>query len=79
LVRIRHGAPLHFAIEARIYWLRLLPTIFSQADAGIRDRKLDPVASVRDLAHPQRDLALFRELTGKPFVWIASPSRILAS
>src|SRR5262245_23598738 len=35
-----------------------------QADAGIRDRKLDPVASVRHLAHPQRDLALFRELAG---------------
>src|SRR6266566_5381052 len=35
-----------------------------QADASIRDGKLDPVASVRHLAHPQGDLALFRELTG---------------
>jgi hypothetical protein len=35
-----------------------------QADAGIRDGKLDPVASVGHLAHPQGDLALFRELTG---------------
>jgi hypothetical protein len=33
-------------------------------DAGIRDRKLAPVASVRHLAHPQRGLALFRELAG---------------
>jgi hypothetical protein len=35
-----------------------------QADAGIRDGKLDPVASVRHLAHPQGDFALLRELTG---------------
>src|SRR5262249_48710126 len=35
-----------------------------QADAGIRDGKLDPVAAVRHLAHAQGDLALFRELTG---------------
>src|SRR5262249_53162416 len=35
-----------------------------QANAGIGDRKLDPVASIRHLAHAQRDLALFRELTG---------------
>src|SRR5262249_20024578 len=41
--------------------LRLL--FGGQADAGIRDGKLDPVAAVRHLAHPQRDLALFRELT----------------
>src|SRR5215831_12257103 len=34
------------------------------AYAAIRDRKLDPVASVRHLAHPQRNLALFRELAG---------------
>src|SRR5262249_13324063 len=34
------------------------------ADAGIRDRKLDPVAPVRHLAHPQGNLALFRELAG---------------
>src|SRR5262249_45476330 len=34
------------------------------ADAAIRNGKLDPVASVRHLAHPQGDLALFRELTG---------------
>src|SRR5262249_12889778 len=33
-------------------------------DAAIRDGKLDPVAAVRHLAHPQRDLALFRELAG---------------
>src|SRR5215467_7113771 len=32
------------------------------ADAVIRDGKLDPVASVGHLVHPQRDLALFREL-----------------
>jgi hypothetical protein len=36
----------------------------SQADAGIRDGKLDPVTSVRHLAHPQGDLPLFRELAG---------------
>src|SRR4029453_9020426 len=42
--------------------LRLL--FGSQADAGIRNGKLDPVASVRHLAHPQGDLALFRELAG---------------
>src|SRR5262249_55488911 len=36
----------------------------AQADAGIRDGKLDPVTSVRHLAHPQGDLALFRELAG---------------
>jgi hypothetical protein len=35
-----------------------------QADAGVRDGELDPVASVRHLAHPQGDFALFRELTG---------------
>src|SRR5262249_58658314 len=34
-----------------------------QADASIRDGKLDPVVSVRHLAHPQGDLALLRELT----------------
>src|SRR5262249_2548704 len=34
------------------------------ADAAIRDRKLDPVAAVRHLAHAQGDLAFFRELTG---------------
>src|SRR5215831_785884 len=34
------------------------------ADAAIRDGKLDPFAPVRHLAHPQRDLALFRELAG---------------
>src|SRR5215831_8473154 len=34
------------------------------ADTGIRNRKLDPVAAVRHLAHPQRDLAIFRELAG---------------
>src|SRR5215472_1066042 len=34
------------------------------ADAGIRDGKLHPLVSVRHLAHPQRDLALLRELTG---------------
>jgi len=34
------------------------------ADAGIRDCKLDPVASVRHFVHPQRDLALFHKLTG---------------
>jgi hypothetical protein len=28
-----------------------------QADTGIRDGKLNPVVSVRHLAHPQRDLA----------------------
>src|SRR5262249_44859550 len=42
--------------------LRLL--LRRHADAGIRDRKLDPVASVRHLAHPQRNLALLRELAG---------------
>jgi hypothetical protein len=42
--------------------LRLL--FGGQADAGIRDGKLDPVASVRHPAHPQGHLALFRELTG---------------
>jgi len=35
-----------------------------QADAGVRDGKLDPVASVRHLAHAQGNLALLRELTG---------------
>src|SRR5262249_9641390 len=34
------------------------------ADATIRDRKLDPVASIRHLAYSQGDLALFRELAG---------------
>src|SRR5262249_52693180 len=33
-------------------------------DAAVRDGKLDPVAAVRHLAHPQRDLALFRKLAG---------------
>src|SRR5262249_12752729 len=42
--------------------LRLL--LRCHADAAIRDRKLDPVASVRHLAHSQGDLALFRELAG---------------
>src|SRR5262245_53118663 len=42
--------------------LRLL--LRRHADAAIRDRKLDPVASVRHLAHAQRDLALLRELAG---------------
>src|SRR5262249_54635634 len=32
--------------------------------AAIRDGKLDPVASVRHLAHSQGDLALLRELAG---------------
>jgi Tetratricopeptide repeat len=31
-------------------------------DAGIRNGEFDPFASVRHLAHPQGDLALFREL-----------------
>jgi hypothetical protein len=35
-----------------------------QTDAGIRNGKLNPVASVRHLAHPQRNLAFFRELAG---------------
>src|SRR5262249_21523054 len=35
-----------------------------QADAGIRDGKLHPVAAVRHLAHAQGDLALLRELAG---------------
>src|SRR6266481_4143778 len=35
-----------------------------EPDAGIRDGKLDPVATVRHVAYPQRDLALLRELTG---------------
>jgi hypothetical protein len=34
------------------------------ADAAIRDRKLDPVAAVHHLAHPQCDLARLRELAG---------------
>jgi hypothetical protein len=42
--------------------LRLL--FGGQPNAGIGNGKLDPVASVRHLAHPQRDLALLRELTG---------------
>src|SRR5262249_19790190 len=33
-------------------------------DAAVRDGKLDPVAAVRHLTHPQRNLALLRELTG---------------
>jgi hypothetical protein len=33
-------------------------------DAAVRNGKLDPAASVRHLAHSQRDLALFRELAG---------------
>src|SRR5262249_56056518 len=33
------------------------------ADAAVSHGKLDPVASIHHLAHPQRDLALFRELT----------------
>jgi hypothetical protein len=45
---------------------RLLRCIyrFLEADAGIGNCKLDPVASVRHPAHPQGDLALFRELAG---------------
>src|SRR6266567_6809957 len=35
-----------------------------EADARIRDGKLDPVASVRHLTYPQRDFAFFCELTG---------------
>jgi hypothetical protein len=35
-----------------------------EADAAIRDRKLDPVASIRHLAHSERHLAFFRELAG---------------
>src|SRR5262245_49542136 len=34
------------------------------ADAAVRDCKLDPVASVRDLARPERHFAFFRELAG---------------
>jgi hypothetical protein len=33
--------------------LRLL--FGAQADASVRDGKLDPIASIRHLAHPQRD------------------------
>jgi hypothetical protein len=33
-------------------------------DAGIRNGKFDPFASVRHLANPQGNLALFRELVG---------------
>src|SRR5262249_48422066 len=36
----------------------------SQADAGIGNGKLDPLASVCNLAYPQGNFALFRELTG---------------
>jgi hypothetical protein len=43
-------------------WFRLL--FGGQADAGIRDAKLDPIAPVRHLAHAQRDLAFFSELAG---------------
>jgi hypothetical protein len=35
-----------------------------EADAAIGDGKLDPIASIRHFAHPQRDIALFRELAG---------------
>src|SRR5262249_19933530 len=42
--------------------LRLL--LRRHADAAIRDRKLDPLASVRHLAHAQGNLALLRELAG---------------
>src|SRR5262249_45179251 len=34
------------------------------ANSAVRDGKLDPLASVGHLAHPQRDLALLRELAG---------------
>src|ERR1700746_2584102 len=34
------------------------------SDAGIHDGKLDPAASIGDLAHPQGDLAGFGELAG---------------
>src|SRR5262249_20901301 len=34
------------------------------ANAAIGNRKLDPVASLRHLAHPQSDLALLGELAG---------------
>ena len=45
--------------------LKQLGLLFGgQADTGIGDGKLDPVTAVRHLAHAQRDLALFRELTG---------------
>jgi hypothetical protein len=40
------------------------PLLRCHADAAIRNGKLDPVASVRHLAHPQGDLALFREFAG---------------
>jgi hypothetical protein len=46
---------------------RTVAIIFStgrEADAAIRDRKLDPVASIRHLAHSERHLAFFRELAG---------------
>src|SRR5262249_15743909 len=33
-------------------------------NSAVRDGKLDPLPSVRNLAHPQRDLALFREFAG---------------
>src|SRR5262245_63749845 len=36
----------------------------THADAGVRDGELNPAASVGDLSHPQRDLALFGELAG---------------
>jgi hypothetical protein len=42
--------------------LRLL--LCCHADAAVRHRKFDPGAPVRHLAHPQGNLALFRELTG---------------
>src|SRR5262245_22716430 len=34
------------------------------SNAAVNNGKLDPVASVRHLAYPQRDLAFFRELAG---------------
>jgi hypothetical protein len=42
--------------------LRLL--IGREPDAGIGDRELDPVTSVRNPERPQRDLALLGELAG---------------
>src|SRR6516162_1487688 len=42
--------------------LRLL--LRGHSDAGIHDDKLDPAASIGDLAHPQGDLAGFGELAG---------------
>src|SRR5262249_44794568 len=42
--------------------LRLL--LRRHADDAVRNRKLDPIASVADPAHSQGNLALFRELAG---------------